>query len=175
MQKLWFEIASLMFDANRDIFPSREYSTKLIDSGQYKKEIAKFVPRLNDWFDLYTSVEQHLVPHMRHVLRTEFEYARLYINSLGLQRVVSQMAMQNRDSTRRGTSRELALVMQENQHYIDEVRAAAEQILKSSAHGLGDMKALGNAPVRTFLRSLSGMMFILKVWYPNTERYEMLT
>ena len=163
MQKLWFEIASIMFDANRDIFPSRETTARLIESGEYKAAIARFKPRLDEWLRNFHRAEKILKPAMIPVLRMEFEYSRLYVNSLGLQKVVGQMAQQDRGTTSRGLFGKVGPVYEENKAYIDQVRDAAKVILEQSCFGLGNLKALGYSPVRTFLRTLSGLMFSLKV------------
>lgn len=167
MQKLWFDIAGLMFDANEQIFPSREFTAELVESGRYKQSIAALQPRLQEWLGSFERIKNELAPTMRHVLRMEYEYARLYINSLGLQKVVGQMASQNRNTISRGPSTNLVAVHEENRGYIDEVRDAATQILKEACDGLGGLEALSYSPVRTFLRALSGMMFSLKVSYEN--------
>lgn len=163
MQKLWFDISSLMFDANCQIFPSRETTAELVESGRYKQSIARFQPRLQEWLANYHRIEQQLAPTMRHVLRMEYEYARLYINSLGLQKVVGQMALQNPSTVSRGPSTHLIAVHEENRAYIDEVRDAANRIIREACDGLGRLEVLSYSPVRTFLRTLSGMMFSLKV------------
>lgn len=163
MQKLWFDIAGLMFDANDQIFPSREFTADLVERGRYKQSIASFKPRLQDWLNEFDRIKHELSPTMRHVLRMEYEYSRLYINSLGLQKVVGQMASQNRNTVSRGPSTNLVAVLEENRGYIDDVRDAATQILKEACDGLGGLEALSYSPVRTFLRTLSGMMFSLKV------------
>lgn len=163
VERLWFDIASIMFEANRDIFPSRDITARLIDSGEYKTSIRHFQPKLQKWMRDYERIQGSMDPAMRVVLSMEYHYSRLYINSLGLQKVVGQMALQDRKQINRGLPTQLGSVFEENKSYIDEVRDAADTILKLSCHGLGDLKALGYSPVRTFLRTLSALMFSLKV------------
>lgn len=165
VERLWFDIASIMFEANRDIFPSRDVTTKLIDSGEYKTSIRHFLPKLQKWMRDYEHIQGAMTPAMRVVLSMEYHYSRLYINSLGLQKVVGQMALQDRKTINRGLPTQLGSVFEENKAYIDEVRDAADTILKLSCYGLGDLKALGYSPVRTFLRTLSALMFSLKVCF----------
>lgn len=165
MQKLWFDIAHVMYDANRDIFPSREFTSILVENGGYKMAIAQLKPKLDKWMQDFEQGRYHLSSAMQAVLRMEYEYARLYINSLGLQKVIGEMVTQDKKttSTSRGLSAKVVPVHDDNKQYIDEVRDAAYQILHESCFSLGDMKALGYSPVRTFLRTLSAMMFSLKV------------
>lgn len=175
MQKLWFDIAALMFDANRDIFPSRETTAALIDNGGYKAAISKLKPRLQKWYADYMSIQNRLEPNMRAVLRMEYEYSRLYVNSLGLQKVVGHMALQTRSKVSRGLSAQLGPVYEDNKIYIDEVRDAAQKILLASCEGLGDSGALVYSPVRTFLRTMSALMFSLKVSLLHVHAVSVLT
>jgi len=165
MQKLWFDIASLMFDVNREVFPSRETTARLIETGEHKAAIERFRPRLEQWLQNFKRAEKNLAlkPAMTAVLRMEFEYSRLYVNSLGLQKVVGQMAQQDRSTTNHVLAGKVGPVYDDNKVYIDEVRDAAKVILEQSCYGLGNLKALGYSPVRTFLRTLSALMFSLKV------------
>ncbi|KAK5078339.1 zinc finger transcriptional activator [Lithohypha guttulata] len=163
MQKLWFDIGSLMYDANRDIFPSPRKNATYIENGHYHTLIGQYAPRLKRWTNNYCAVEEYIKPQMRVVLRMEYEYARLYVYSLGLQKVVGQLAVQNRNSVGRGLATQLGSVYDDNKAYIDEVRNAATQILELSCYGMGNSKSLGYSPVRTFLRTLSALMFSLKL------------
>ena len=88
MQERWLHIAAIMFDANQNIFPCREFTRDLVSSGQYIDSIAEFTPMLKDWMTKFNQVQAKIQPVMRHLLKMEFEYARLYINSLALQKVV---------------------------------------------------------------------------------------
>lgn len=106
----------------------------------------------------------------------------LYINSLALQAVVdrwttmSNESAQNQSQTQNGqpasgpsnssnswfqTLNELYRV---NEHYIQEVIDSSRKILQTVLDGLVPEGRLRHAPIRTFFRILSGMIFILKVW-----------
>ena len=164
MQKLWYDIAHIMFDANRDIFPSREHTQNLVETGEYKNAIGVLRPRLDSWYREYTANSHRLHPSMVHVLRMEYEYARLYIHSLALQKVIGHMVMPDTKPTSQNLTAQLVPVAEENKEYIDEVRTSAMNILEVSCYEVGDkLQALGHAPVRTFLRTLSALMFALKV------------
>ena len=159
MQNCWVHIASIMYSANINIFPSRQHTKNLTSNGKYKEVIAEFAPRLKKWKSNFDQVSTHFRPSMRHILRMEYEYARLYINSLGLQRVVESWV-------EHGSSMQKAMmvrIVDENKRYIDEVTDAAHSILTTVLTGLSQEGRLADAPVRTYLRTLSGMMFTLKV------------
>jgi hypothetical protein len=51
-----------------------------------------------------------------------------------------------------------------NEHYIQEVIDSSRKILQTVLDGLVPEGRLRHAPIRTFFRILSGMIFILKVW-----------
>lgn len=105
----------------------------------------------------------------------------LYINSLALQAVVdrwttmSNESAQSHSQTQNGqpalgssnssnswfqTLNELYRV---NEHYIQEVIDSSRKILQTVLDGLVPEGRLRHAPIRTFFRILSGMIFILKV------------
>jgi hypothetical protein len=46
MQDLWVQISRIMSLSNSDLFPSKEKSSELIQTGRYKERIAEFIPRL---------------------------------------------------------------------------------------------------------------------------------
>jgi hypothetical protein len=64
-------------------------------------------------------------------------------------------------------------IFKPNKQYIEEVADAARTILKSVVEGLGPGDSLRHAPVRTYFRVLSGLMFTLKVsrfWFPISQQ-----
>lgn len=59
-----------------------------------------------------------------------------------------------------------------NEHYIQEVIDSSRKILQTVLEGLVPEGRLRHAPIRTFFRILSGMIFILKVWPFATNKAE---
>ena len=159
MQRFWLDIARIMNQANRQIFSSHQFTKELTASGRYKDSIATFIPLLKDWKAEFEKARNHIHPVMQIILLMEYEYGRLYINSLGLQKVVESW-VEGGATMRRAT---LAKISEENKPFIDEVTEAALNILDLVIDGIAAQGYLRNAPVRTYLRSLSGMMFTLKV------------
>ncbi|RMZ92477.1 hypothetical protein DV736_g292, partial [Chaetothyriales sp. CBS 134916] len=155
---LWFDIAHIMNHINRDIFPCKEYTRDIIISSKYRKLIAEFTPRLVKWKEQFDADKVFIGRIMQAVLLMEYEYARLYLNSLGFQSVVSSLLSDN-DSQRSMQVR--SKLVAENKTYIDELTEAASNVLDRFTIDLGD-GGLINAPVRTFLRNLSAMMFAMK-------------
>jgi hypothetical protein len=118
---------------------------------------------------------------MQFLLTMEYEYTRLYINSLALQKVVGSWVKISKEnaagvdhiSTAKagvGAAGSGAVsfsmlfdIFKPNKQYIEEVADAARTILKSVVEGLGPGESLRHAPVRTYFRVLSSLMFTLKV------------
>jgi hypothetical protein len=106
----------------------------------------------------------------------------LYINSLALQAVVdrwttmSNESAQSHNHTQNGQTgsgpsnnssswfQTLNELYRVNEHYIQEVIDSSRKILQTVLEGLVPEGRLRHAPIRTFFRILSGMIFILKVW-----------
>ena len=183
MQDCWLHIASIMYQANQRIFPSREFTRDLISSGQYSTSIAEFTPLLKDWKAKFDRVKSKIDTVMQYLLTMEYEYARLYINSLALQKVVESWVKISRENAATADHISTAKagvgvasagsgavsfsmlfdIFKPNKQYIEEVADAARTILKSVVEGLGPGDSLRHAPVRTYFRVLSGLMFTLKV------------
>ena len=62
-----------------------------------------------------------------------------------------------------------------NEQYIQEVVDASRKILQTVLEGLVPGGRLKHAPIRTFFRILSGMIFILKVGPTVAKRYTNVT
>lgn len=103
-------------------------------------------------------------------------YSGLYINSLALQAVVDRWTTMSNESAQNQTARPglgtpnnniwfqtLNELYRVNEHYIQEVIDSSRKILQTVLDGLVPEGRLRHAPIRTFFRILSGMIFILKV------------
>lgn len=189
-------IAGLMYQANKEIFLSKQFTRDLTSSGQYIAAIAKFKPMLQEWKTNFERVRQHFEPVMQHLLSMEHDYARLYINSLGLQKVVeSWINISNEGASSAyhpsNASHEIGVaaagsggvtfsllldIWRPNKEYIDEVSDAARSILNAVMEGLVPGGHLSHASVRSYFRILSGLMFTLKVYlnYPARNSFSHL-
>ncbi|EEQ89924.2 C6 transcription factor [Blastomyces dermatitidis ER-3] len=186
MQDCWMDISKIMYTSNQVLFQSKEQTTNLIKSGRYREQIDKFIPSLKEFRMKFDRVS--MSGHMRHILAIEYEYTRLYVNCLALQAVVDRWTTMGNEaqhlsataSTRRNSAtgqtasssaanttaswRVLMEQYQVNEPYIQEVVDASRRILKTVLDGLVPGDSLKHAPVRTFFRILSGMIFILKTF-----------
>lgn len=183
MQECWMGIAGLMYKANEEIFLTKQYTRDLTSNGQYIDAIARFKPMLQDWKANFERVGKQFDPVMQHLLSMEYDYARLYINSLGLQKVVESWinisneaasSANNLSNASHGigvasagsggvTFSLLLEIWRPNKEYIDEVSDAARNILITVRDGLVPGGHLTHASVRSYFRILSGLMFTLKV------------
>lgn len=124
-----------------------------------------------------------IVPtQLRHVLIIEFEYTRVYLNSLALQAVVERCthntplqthAQPNGVNGRAANSNEdggaipfstLVKWYANDRHYINEVIDASRNVLKVVVDGLHPGGYLRHAPVRTFFRIVSVAIILLKTF-----------
>lgn len=161
MQGCWLGIASVMYEANRQIFPSRQFTRDLISTGQYKGAIDKFRPKLEKWKVCFDKLAPKIQPLMRYILTMEYEYARTYINSLGLQKVVESWV--GKPNAEHASADYLQATYRPNHKYIEDVTDASRNILRAILEGLALGGHIKNAPTRIFTRGLSGMLFTLKV------------
>jgi hypothetical protein len=130
-----------------------------------------------------------IVPtHMRHILNIEYEYLRVYINSLALQAVVDRCTNNANNNafvqTTNPTSSSAGAISPNtrsygsvpfstlinlyggDQEYVKEVVDASRSLLQTVVEGLLPGGYLKHAPVRTYFRIISGAMFLLKVCQP---------
>ena len=116
---------------------------------------------------------------LRFVLTIEFEYTRVYLNSLALQAVVERcthntpvQAHAQPNGTSSNTSRDggaipfstLTKWYGNDRYYIKEVIDACRNVLKVVVEGLYPGDYLRHAPVRTFFRIVSVAIILLKTF-----------
>ena len=171
VERSWVQMATLMKQANEQMFASKQQTHDLIQSKQYLNLLAYFRPLLHSWITTFRTVE--VPPNTRAVLLMEYEYARVYLHSPALQAVLEHLAMSAStpaQDLRSRNARPGALLsastvryFKENETYINEVVDASRNLLRLATHELNPTGALKHAPVRIHFRLLSGAMFLLKV------------
>ncbi|KGO40967.1 hypothetical protein PEX1_031470 [Penicillium expansum] len=180
MQDCWISISKIVYQANHLLFASSDQTMDLIRSGRYREQIDRFQPYLREFQQQLDSV--NLSPAMRSVLLIELEYTRLYINSLALQAVVDRWTTMSNESAQSQNQNQngqpgpgpsnssnswfqtLNELYRVNEHYIQQVIDSSRKILQTVLDGLVPEGRLRHAPIRTFFRILSGMIFILKTF-----------
>ncbi|OJD29400.1 fungal zn binuclear cluster domain containing protein [Diplodia corticola] len=174
----WMEIAVIMEKGNQDMFSNRRRTRELIRTQEYKKLLAEFQPILQD-FRLHLDRYKSIIPKLMHdVLAIEYEYSRVYINSLALQAVVERCVTNTHaaaaaanganglGSLPTGTIPPHMLVRWygDDRHFIREVIDGCRNVLQIVTKGLEPGGYLKHAPVRTFFRIISVTIILLKTF-----------
>ncbi|KAI1435720.1 hypothetical protein GGR50DRAFT_686814 [Xylaria sp. CBS 124048] len=181
----WVGVSNAMHLGNERLFRSRKHTTEIIQSGSYTRLLKDFQPILKEWWQEF---ERFRLPEfIRHILTIEYEYVRIYVNSLALQAVVERCttnATSNSDGLHgsRGANGNAELSPQTqnylgnlpighlgrfgsaDQEYIKEVVSGCRNLLRTVVDGLFKGGYLKHAPVRTYFRIISGAMFLLKTF-----------
>ncbi|KAF9877949.1 fungal zn binuclear cluster domain containing protein [Colletotrichum karsti] len=187
----WAGISNAMHIGNEKFFRSRKHTTDIIQSGKYTDLLKEFQPLLQDWWKEFE--RYRLPPYIRHILTIEYEYVRIYVNSLSLQAVVERctnnaeraghVAHGNHNA---GSAAQLSPQTQNyfgklplgqlggfgatDQEYIKEVISGSRNLLRTVVEGLLPGEYLKHAPVRTYFRIISGAMFLLKTFALGAPR-----
>lgn len=187
----WAGISNAMHLGNEKLFKSRKHTTDIIQSGQYVKLLEEFTPLLQDW---YKEFERFRLPQfLRHILTIEYEYVRIYVNSLSLQAVVERCTNNANGSSANGGGNsaanhnsqlspqtilnygklplgQLGGFTATDQEYVREVVGGCRNLLRTVVDGLLPGGYLKHAPVRTYFRIISGAMFLLKTFALGAPR-----
>ena len=179
----WGGISSAMHTGNEKLFRSRKHTTDIIQSGKYTNLLKEFQPILRDWWKEFERFK--LPTFIRHVLTIEYEYVRIYINSLSLQAVVERCTNNAGNTATAGSTSgsappQLSPQTQNyygklplgqiggfgaaDQEYVKEVVDGCRNLLRTVVDGLLPGDYLKHAPVRTYFRIISGAMFLLKTF-----------
>lgn len=190
----WAGISNAMHIGNEKLFRSRKHTTDIIQSGRYVELLKEFQPMLQEWMSMFDRFR--LPPYIRHILTIEYEYVRIYVNSLSLQAVVERCANIASSSTATapdatGSSTvglqfnqktqdlfgkmpigNIGGVSAADQEYIKEVVEGSRNLLRTVVEGLLPDDYLKHAPVRTYFRIISGAMFLLKTFALGATRHD---
>ncbi|KAF2745049.1 hypothetical protein M011DRAFT_528085 [Sporormia fimetaria CBS 119925] len=180
----WMRIATIMDMGNQKLFPNRRMTRDLLKSGGYEELLRNFQTPLLDWRKSFNLAER--VPkQLRCVLVIEYEYTRVYLNSLALQAVVERCThntpvQQHAQPPINGTNNvpgpqrnqdggaipfsTLVKWYGNDRHYISEVIDASRNVLLAVVDGLYPGDYLRHAPVRTFFRIVSVAIILLKTF-----------
>lgn len=189
----WAGISNAMHMGNEKLFRSRKHTTEIIQNGKYVDLLKDFMPLLKDWwreFELF-----RLPQFIRHILTIEYEYVRIYINSLSLQAVVErctsnaghtatnsgqngglpggahpQLSPQTMINYGKLPLGQLGGFTVHDQEYVREVVEGSRNLLRTVVDGLLPGDYLKHAPVRTYFRIISGAMFLLKTFALGAPR-----
>ncbi|PMD45690.1 hypothetical protein L207DRAFT_562800 [Hyaloscypha variabilis F] len=144
---LWDGIEILMKHAQVLIFPSEAQTVAMIETRSYREELQKFKPRLRGWKRDLDKL--NLPPAVRLVLLIEFEYVKVYINSIVLQAML-------------GAANTATTFVEEDWKAIRTLTTSCRTITKLIARGLQLEMLLHCSPARCYLRGLGATTFLLK-------------
>ncbi|KAJ4351821.1 zinc finger transcriptional activator [Didymosphaeria variabile] len=174
----WDRIAKIMEIGNLKLFPNRRRTRDLLKSGKYEELLQNFQTPLIDWKRGFEAAPQ-VPPQLRHVLAIEYEYTRVYVNSLALQAVVERCTHNTPQQTHaqpngmgsstndEGSAIPFSTLTRwygNDRHHIDEVVSASRNVLSIVVNGLYPEGYLRHAPVRTFFRIVSVAIILLKTF-----------
>ncbi|KAG6365341.1 hypothetical protein INS49_006951 [Diaporthe citri] len=193
----WAGISNAMHAGNERLFRSRQHTTEIIQSGKYIDLLKEFQPMLQAWWTQFDRFR--LPPYSRHILTIEYEYVRIYVNSLSLQAVVErcatiasgasgtsaaapdapgstasghQLSPKTQDIYGKMPIGNIGGVSAADQEYIREVVEGSRNLLRTVVEGLLPDDYLKHAPVRTYFRIISGAMFLLKTFALGATRHD---
>lgn len=185
----WAGITNAMRIGNELLFRSRKHTTEIIQSGAYVELLKSFQPMLKNWMQNFEGFR--LPPYIKHILVIEFEYVRIYVNSLSLQAVVERCT-NNAGNIQGGTATgnvnglspqtqnyygklpltRLGGFSHADQEYVKEVVEGSRNLLRTVVEGLLPDNYLKHAPVRTYFRIISGAMFLLKTFALGASKHD---
>ncbi|EKD20435.1 c6 zinc finger domain containing protein [Drepanopeziza brunnea f. sp. 'multigermtubi' MB_m1] len=185
----WAGISNAMRIGNDKLFKSRQHTTRIINDSTYIELLKDFQPMLRAWM---TEFQRFKLPqYIGCILQIEYQYVRIYVNSLSLQAVVERCSTEagNRILTtghqdnRTATGLDSATLTENqqtyygklplstfgsytsaDQDYVKEVVDGSRELLTIVVDGLLPGGYLKHAPVRTYFRIISGAMFLLKTF-----------
>ncbi|KAL8930656.1 MAG: hypothetical protein Q9208_000527 [Pyrenodesmia sp. 3 TL-2023] len=163
IQGFWIDMTTIMKACNASLFPSREYTQVMIESGGYMARLQQLQPLMAAYGQ---KLQNANIPRYSWIiLSIELEYVKLYLYSLALQAVLAYWTSNAAPGNEVQTSNDtFATIYKRNEYYIKETVEAARSVLKFVVDGLLVGDFLKHAPVRTHFRILSGAMFLLKTF-----------
>ena len=180
----WAGISNVMHLGNERLFRSRKHTTDIIQTGKYVELLGEFMPMLNAWYREFQLFP--LPQYIKHILTIEYQYVRIYVNSLSLQAVVERCTANANNGQPGGATvtlspntlmaygklplGQLGGFTVQDQEYVKEVVDGSRNLLRTVVDGLLPGGYLKHAPVRTYFRIISGAMFLLKTFALGAPR-----
>ncbi|PVI08610.1 hypothetical protein DM02DRAFT_510378 [Periconia macrospinosa] len=155
----WVELTKLARSVSDTIYPSAATTRSLLRTGRYIGLLEHFQPLLTTWRKKYLDPCK-LKAGVHDMLTIEYQYVRIYTNSLGMQAVVERTLAETDPD---GPQEEILPLNLEPRDYdfIQEVVDGSCQILQKVVQ-LYDSGALRYSPVRIFLRITTSSIYLIK-------------
>ncbi|KAJ4348051.1 uncharacterized protein N0V89_009423 [Didymosphaeria variabile] len=155
----WVELTKLARSVSDTIYPSTTTTRNLLRTGRYIGLLEHFQPLLTTWRKKYLDPCK-LKVGLHDMLCIEYQYVRIYTNSLGMQAVVERTLAETDPD---GPQEDILPLNLEPRDYdfIQEVVDGSCQILQKVVQ-LYDSGALRYSPVRIFLRITASSIYLIK-------------
>ncbi|KAL5381216.1 hypothetical protein PMIN06_000196 [Paraphaeosphaeria minitans] len=155
----WVELTKLARSVSDTIYPSTNTTRNLLRTGRYIGLLEHFQPLLTTWRKKYLDPCK-LKVGLHDMLCIEYQYVRIYTNSLGMQAVVERTLAETDPD---GPQEEILPLNLEPRDYdfIQEVVDGSCQILQKVVQ-LYESGALRYSPVRIFLRISASSIYLIK-------------
>ncbi|EGE04445.1 C6 transcription factor [Trichophyton equinum CBS 127.97] len=155
----WIELTKLAKSVTDMFFPSATFTRQQLHSGRYIGLLDHFRPLLSQWRQKHLD-SKHLSRPFGDMIFIEYQFVRVYTNSIGMQAVVERVLNESdpdvvMDDVRQANMDEI------DYEFIQEVIDGSCSLLQKVTT-LAENGALRFSPVRIFLRITSSSIFLLK-------------
>jgi hypothetical protein len=174
---LWQTLATVMKSGNQELFANTDETRALIRSGRYSQLINDhYEPKLEQW-----RTELHraqISPQMKSILAIEYEYCRVYLNSLAMQavfeRCINNSPVQRHVNLSNGRNiHELGMAIppskfteyyrDDDRKHIAAVTSGCQNVLRIVTEEL-EPEFLTHCSVRTYFRIIAVAVILLKTF-----------
>ncbi|KAJ9640387.1 hypothetical protein H2199_005926 [Coniosporium tulheliwenetii] len=156
----WIDLTKLVKSISDMLFPSASFSRQILRNGRYIGLLEHFQPLLSQWRKKHLDPKK-LGDSLQDMLDIEYQYVRIYANSLGMQAVVER-TLEEADSSEGSPDEALAMSLDAADYdFIQEVVDGSCAILQKVIK-LAETGALLFSPVRIFLRITTSAIYLLK-------------
>ncbi|CAO2648369.1 Nn.00g076360.m01.CDS01 [Neocucurbitaria sp. VM-36] len=155
----WVELTKLARSVSDTIYPSTATTRSLLRTGRYIGLLEHFQPLLTSWRKKYLDPCK-LKVGLHDMLHIEYQYVRIYTNSLGMQAVVERTLAETDPDVPQEDNLPFNLEPRDYD-FIQEVVDGSCQILQKVCQ-LSETGALRYSPVRIFLRITTCSIYLIK-------------
>ncbi|KZM24519.1 uncharacterized protein EKO05_0008595 [Ascochyta rabiei] len=155
----WVELTKLARSVSDTIYPSAATTKSLLRTGRYIGLLEHFQPLLTSWRKKYLDPCK-LKVGLHDMLTIEYQYVRIYTNSVGMQAVVERTLAETDTDVPQDDILPMNLEPRDYD-FIQEVVDGSCQILQKVVQ-LSESGALRYSPVRIFLRITTSSIYLIK-------------
>lgn len=172
----WSELTKILKLLSEMVFQSKSLVQDLIKHGNYVSLLKHFRSLLGKWEEDYLTMGNPLMPlPLQDTLFIEYQYIRIYCNSLGMQAICERAFTVQTTTATTGATDSIALTRDAiDQASIDEVIAGSLATLEK-AISLANNNTLRYSPVRVFLRITTSSVFLLKALSIGVRNVQLLS